>query len=130
MLGGPKSSDLLTRRIEHYSDLFTVRQLLYLGIAKKLIDGVEPKHRFWLAMLISTSLEFNSALCGYKGSERRRPGAIRHVFSHHAYSFPYTSLENNPVFSRRTSGTLRRLFDDRIKDASVWAGTPIERKPA
>jgi putative DNA methylase len=129
VLGGPKSSDLLSRKIEHYSDLFTARQLLYLGTAKKLIDGVEPKHRFWLALLVSTSLEFNSALCGYKGSERRRPGAIRHVFSHHAYSFPYTSLENNPIFSRRTSGTLRRLFDDRIKDASVWASTPIERKP-
>jgi putative DNA methylase len=130
VLGGPKSTDLLTRRIEHYHELFTGRQLLFLGTAKTLIDAVEPKHRFWLALLVSTSLEFNSALCGYKGSERRRPGAIRHVFSHHAYSFPYTSLENNPVFSRRTSGTLRRLFDDRIKDASVWAGTPIERKPA
>jgi putative DNA methylase len=130
VLGGPKSSDLLTRKIEHYSELFTARQLLYLGTTKKLIDAIEPKHRFWLALLVSTSLEFNSALCGYKGSERRRPGAIRHVFSHHAYSFPYTSLENNPVFSRRTSGTLRRLFDDRIKDASIWAGAPIERKLA
>ena len=129
VLGGPKSSDLLSRKIEHYSDLFTARQLLYLGTAKKLIDAVEPKHRFWLALLVSTSLEFNSALCGYKGSERRRPGAIRHVFSHHAYSFPYTSLENNPIFSHQTSGTLRRLFDDRIKDADVWASTPIERKP-
>ncbi len=129
VLGGPKSSDLLSRKIEHYSDLFTARQLLYLGTAKNLIDAVEPKHRFWLALLVSTSLEFNSALCGYKGSERRRPGAIRHVFSHHAYSFPFTSLENNPIFSHRTSGTLRRLFDDRIKDADVWASTPIERKP-
>jgi len=129
VLGGPKSSDLLSRKIEHYSDLFTARQLLYLGTAKKLIGAVEPKHRFWLALLVSTSLEFNSALCGYKGSERRRPGAIRHVFSHHAYSFPYTSLENNPIFSHQTSGTLRRLFDDRIKDADVWASTPIERKP-
>ena len=129
VLGGPKSSDLLTRKIEHYSDLFTARQLLYISTAKKLIDAVEPKHRLWIALLVSTSLEFNSLLCGYKGSERRRPGAIRHVFSHHAYSFPHTSLENNPVFSQRTSGTLRRLFDDRIKDAAAWARAPIERKP-
>lgn len=129
VLGGPKSSDLLSRRVGYYSDLFSVRHLLYISTAKKLIDSVEPKHRLWLALLVSTSLEFNSLLCGYKGSERRRPGAIRHVFSHHAYSFPHTSLENNPVFSRRTSGTLRRLFDDRIKDAAVWASAPIERKP-
>ena len=129
VLGGPKSSDLLSRKIEYYSDLFTARHLLYISMAKKLIDAVEPKHRLWLALLVSTSLEFNSLLCGYKGSERRRPGAIRHVFSHHAYSFPHTSLENNPVFSQRTSGTLRRLFDDRIKDAAAWASAPIERRP-
>ena len=129
VFGGPKSSDLLSRKIEQYSDLFSARQLLYLSTAKKFIDAVEPKHRVWLALLVSTSLEFNSLLCGYKGSERRRPGAIRHVFSHHAYSFPYTSLENNPVFSQQTSGTLRRLFDDRIKDAAAWASAPVERKP-
>lgn len=129
VLGGPKSSDLLNKKIEFYSDLFTPRQLLYISAAKALLDGVESKHRLWLALLVSTSLEFNSILCGYKGSEQRRPGAIRHVFSHHAYSFPYTSLENNPVFSQKTSGTLRRLFDDRVKDAGVWAIAPIERKP-
>jgi len=130
VLGGPKSSDLLSKKIEYYSDLFTPRQLLYISAAKALLNNVEVKHRLWLALLVSTSLEFNSGLCGYKGSEQRRPGAIRHVFSHHAYSFPYTSLENNPVFSQKTSGTLRRLFENRIMDAGVWAVAPIERKPA
>ncbi len=127
---GPKSRDLLTKKIDCYADLFTARQLLYISTAKELLERVDSKHRVWLALLISTSLEFNSALCGYKGSNKRRPGAIRHVFSHHAYSFPYTSLENNPVFSRSTSGTLRRLFEDRVKDAGRWAAAPIERKPA
>jgi putative DNA methylase len=127
---GPKSRDLLSKKIDCYADLFTARQLLYISTAKELLERVDSKHRVWLALLISTSLEFNSALCGYKGSNKRRPGAIRHVFSHHAYSFPYTSLENNPVFSRNTSGTLRRLFEDRVKDAGHWAAAPIERKPA
>jgi adenine-specific DNA methylase len=129
VLPGPKSRDLLTKGINNYRDLFTARQLLYIGKAKELIDHVGPDHRIWLALLVSTSLEFNSVLCGYKGSSKRRPGAIRHVFSHHAYSFPYTSVENNPVFSQKTSGTLRRLFDDRIKDAGRWARAPIERQP-
>lgn len=128
VLGGPKSSDLLKRRIGCYSELFTARQLLYIANAKKLIDAVEAKHRLWLALLVSTSMEFNSLLCGFKGSDRRRPGAIRHVFSHHAYSFPHTALENNPVFPQLASGTLRRLFDDRIRDAAAWAREPIERK--
>jgi hypothetical protein len=108
--------------------VFTPRQLIYIAQAHKLLEDIEPAHREWLALLISTSLEFNSALCGYKGSEERRPGAIRHVFSHHAYSFPTTLLENNPVHSAATSGTLKRLFQDRIANASAWAHDPIERK--
>jgi hypothetical protein len=80
-------------------------------------------------MLVSTSLEFNSLLCGYKGGDKRRPGAIRHVFSHHAYSFPYTALENNPAFSGNTSGTIGLLFRDRIEVGAEWAEMPVERKP-
>jgi adenine-specific DNA methylase len=79
-------------------------------------------------MLVSTSLEFNSMLCGYKGGEVNRPGAIRHVFSHHAYSIPYTALENNPVGFKKTSGTLQGLFHTRIKKARQWALKPVERE--
>ncbi len=86
------------------------------------------EHRLWLSLLLSTSLEFNSALCGYKGAAKRRPGAIRHVFAHHAYSFPYTALENNPAFSRSTSGTLNNLFKNRIAAAAEWASGPVERR--
>jgi putative DNA methylase len=125
---GPKSGDLLNRNIQFYSELFTPRQLLYISAAKRLLDAADFKHRIWLSLLVSTSLEFNSALCGYKGADKRRPGAVRHVFSHHAYSIPHTSLESNPVFSKKTSGTLRRLFDDRVRDASEWANAPVERQ--
>jgi putative DNA methylase len=126
---GPKSCDLLSRGIDTFADVFSPRQQIYLTVAKELIDQVEEKHRLWLSMLISTSLEFNSLLCGYKGGDKRRPGAIRHVFSHHAYSFPYTALENNPVFSGNTSGTIGLLFQDRIEAGAKWAETPVERKP-
>lgn len=126
--GGPKSGDLLAKGIELYASLFTPRQLLYVSSAKKMLETVKPEHRLWLALLVSTSLEFNSILCGFKGAEKRRPGAIRHVFSHHAYSFPYTSLESNPIFPHKTSGTLLRLFEDRVKNAANWATAPIERK--
>jgi putative DNA methylase len=124
---GPKSKDLSVRNIKSYYELFTPRQLLFLHHSREIINEIPNEHKIWLSLLISTSLEFNSILCGYKGAEKRRPGAIRHVFSHHAYSFPYTSLENNPVFSNSTSGTLRRLFKSRILTASEWAHSPIER---
>jgi putative DNA methylase len=124
---GPKSNDLLARSVSYYYDIFHPRQLLYIYNCKKLIEKAPDEHRIWLALLISTSLEFNSALCGYKGVEARRPGAIRHVFSHHAYSFPYTSLENNPIFPKPKSGNLLKIFRSRILDASTWAKNPVER---
>jgi putative DNA methylase len=126
--GGPKSDDLLNKGISSFRELFTPRQLIYISTCKTLLDAVDAAHRPWLGMLISTSLEFNSLLCGYKGADKRRAGAIRHVFSHHAYSFPHTALENNPVFSGNTSGTLGLLFQDRIIAASEWSEAPIERR--
>jgi putative DNA methylase len=125
---GPKSDDLLRRGIATFQELFTPRQLLYLSISLDFLSQLSDEDRLWMSLLISTSLEFNSLLCGYKGSDIRRPGAIRHVFSHHAYSFPYTALENNMVFSGNTSGTLNRLFNDRIIRAGEWALQPIETR--
>ena len=126
---GPKSGDLLKRGIQTFAEVFSPRQQIYLATAKAFIDQIEERHRKWLSLLVTTSLEFNSLLCGYKGGDKRRPGAIRHVFSHHAYSFPYTALENNPVFSGNTSGTIGLLYQDRIETGAKWAETPVERKP-
>jgi len=124
---GPKSADLVRRGITSYLDLFSSRQLLFLRRAIGLMPSFDPLIRLNLALLVSTSLEFNSMLCGYKGSHQRRPGAIRHTFSHHAYSFPYTALENNPLFPKKASGTLQGLFHTRIRRARQWARQPKER---
>lgn len=124
---GPKSTDLIRRGVTSYLDLFSSRQLLYLQKAIKKLPFFEPSIRLNLALLVSTSLEFNSMLCGYKGGNRRRPGAIRHTFSHHAYSFPYTALENNPLYPEKLSGTLQNLFHRRIRRARKWALQPKER---
>jgi putative DNA methylase len=125
---GPKSRDLLSRGVRSYLDLFSSRQLLYLQKAGDILPQFEPLVRLNLALLVSTSLEFNSLLCGYKGARRGdRPGAIRHTFSHHAYAFPYTALENNLLFPHKASGTLHKLFHDRIRRARRWARAPRER---
>jgi putative DNA methylase len=94
----------------------------------RILPQFSPLVRLNLALLASTSLEFNSMLCGYKGARRGdRPGAIRHTFSYHAYSFPYTALENNLLYPQRASGTLEKLFHDRIRRARKWARRPRER---
>jgi len=125
---GPKSDDLKNRNVHYFHELFFPRQLIYITESQSILATIPQKHALWMSLLLSTSLEFNAALCGYKGVDKRRPGAIRHVFSHHAYSFPYTALENNPLFYRNTSGTLGNLFKNRIVAAGEWAKAPIERR--
>ena len=125
---GRKSRQLIRRGIDNYLDLFSSRQLRYLEQAIKLLPQFEPLVRLNLALLVSTSLEFNSMLSGYKGRSRRRAGAIRHTFAHHAYAFPYTALENNPLYPRKSSGTLQKLFDARIRRGRLWAMAPRERR--
>ncbi|WP_420627537.1 DNA methyltransferase [Candidatus Leptofilum sp.] len=124
---GRKSRQLTLRGIHNYLDLFSSRQLLYLHHAVQLPPQFPAEIRLNLGLLVSTSLEFNSMLCGYKGKNKRRAGAIRHTFSHHAYSLPYTALENNPVYPRKASGTLQKLFQSRIRNGRSWAQQPRER---
>lgn len=129
---GPKARDLLNHGIGDYRDLFSSRQLLYLQRTLSLLPEFGEQMRLKLALLVSTSLEFNSMLCGYKGGAQTargaRPGAIRHAFSYHGYSFPYTALENNVLFPAKASGTLQKLFHDRLWRAQRWAQAPRERR--
>jgi hypothetical protein len=121
---GRKSRQLILHGVDNYLDLFSSRQLIYLERAIKLLPQFEPLIRLNLGLLVSTSLEFNAMLSGYKG---KKAGAIRHTFSHHAYSFPYTAVENNPVYPRKSSGTLQRLFEANVRNGRLWAAAPRER---
>lgn len=125
---GPKSGDLLGRSVHSYLDVFSSRQLLYLYHAIQILQSFGGVAKLNLALLLSTSLELNAMLCGYKGWFKRRPGAIRHVFGLHAYAFQYTVAENNPVNREKSSGNLQRLFHDRIARGRKWAVAPVERR--
>jgi putative DNA methylase len=126
---GDKSIQLIRRGVTTYLDLFSSRQLAYLAAAIRHLPDDDAIVRLNLALLVSTSLEFNSMLCGYKGASRQRAGAVRHAFSHHGYSFPHTAVENNPIYPRRASGTLQTLFHNRIARGRRWAAAPTEREP-
>lgn len=86
---GPKSGDLLKRNTLSYLDVFSSRQFLYLHQSIQQLHKHEysKAERLNTGVLVSTSLGFNSMLCGYKGWYKERLGAIRHVFALHTYSF-------------------------------------------
>lgn len=126
---GAKSRHLLRQGIAGYDALFSSRQLLFITAAQRAVQAAPAPTQPMLALLVSTALEFNSMLCGYKGARAVRPGAIRHVFSHHAYAIPATALENNPLFpGHKASGTLTNLFHRRIRGGRLWAAAPTERR--
>ncbi len=125
--GGPKSDALIRKGIRHYEELFSSRQIIYIIKAAEFTAECDELIGLNLGLLVSTSLDMNAMLCGYKGTTVRRAGAVRHVFSHHAYSFPYTALENNPIYPEKVSGSIKRIFSDRIERGKKWALEPKER---
>lgn len=127
--GGEKTRDLHNRNYTKWTHLFNSRQLLALGTLLKNIKDVDDDlARQYLTLTFSATLEFNNMFCSYKGSDPRGPGAVRHIFSHHAYVHPGEPLENNPLGTKgRQSGTFRYLYEYRLKKALDFQHNPVER---
>lgn len=127
--GGEKTRDLHNRNYNKWTQLFNCRQLLALGTLLKNIKQVDHDlARQYLTLTFSATLEFNNMFCSYKGADPRGPGAVRHIFSHHAYVHPGEPLENNPLGTKgRQSGTFRYLYEYRLKKALDFQHSPVER---
>ena len=127
--GGEKTRDLHNRNYTEWRQLFNSRQLLALGTLLKNIRDVDDEiARQYLMVTFSAALEFNNMFCSYKGSDPRGPGAVRHIFSHHAFVHPGEPLENNPLGTKgRQSGTFRYLYEYRLKKALEFQHNPVER---
>jgi len=127
--GGEKTRDLHNRNYTEWTHLFNSRQLLALGTLLDNIRGVDDAlARHYLTLTFSATLEFNNMFCSYKGADPRGPGAVRHIFSHHAYVHPGEPLENNPLGTKgRQSGTFRYLYEYRLKKSLDYQHNPVER---
>jgi len=126
---GWKTGDLLAHDYLKWRDLFNPRQLLCAGtLLKEILDLPDRRVRESFVTLFSGSLEFNNMLCTYKGGNARRPGAVRHIFSHHAFVFPYEALENNPWGVGNQSGTFTHLYASRMRRAKEFCLVPQERE--
>lgn len=88
---------------------------------------MEDRHSRELLLLIaSASLEFNSMLCTAKGLGT---GAIRQVFTHHAFIPAKAPLEANVWGVNSSSGGFSTLYRERVVRAVEWARQPSERMP-
>ncbi len=126
---GWKTGDLLAHDYVNWRDLFNPRQLLCAGtLLKEIMQLPDRCVREAFVTLLSASLEFNNILCTYKGGNARRPGAVRHIFSHHAFVFPYEMLENNFWGAGAQSGTFTHLYSSRLRRAKEFCLVPRERE--
>lgn len=110
----------------YWWQMFNPRQLAAYDLLFRSIRRVEDvPSRELLTLLASTSLELNSMFCGAKGLGT---GAIRHVFSHHAFIPTKDPLEANVWGVHRSSGGYSTLFKERLLRARAWAEAPVERR--
>jgi putative DNA methylase len=123
-----RNTDQLLRYGYHYwNQLFNTRQLVALDLLFRAIKKVKnEKARETLLLLASASLEFNSMLCSAKGLGT---GAIRQVFTHHAFIPAKCPFEANVWGVKSSSGGFSTLYDFRVRRAVEWAQKPVEPRP-
>jgi adenine-specific DNA methylase len=125
---GLKTNDLRNHNFRYWHELFNPRQLLALDKLLRSILALEDEPtRDLMITLFSSSLEFNNLFCSYKGGHARRPGAVRHIFSHHAFVLPRQALENNLWGVNGSSGSFSALYKSRLRRSREYARTPVER---
>lgn len=123
-----RNTDQLLRYGYHYwNQLFNPRQLAALDLLFRAIGKVkDEKSRETMLLLASASLEFNSMLCSAKGLGT---GAIRQVFTHHAFIPAKCPFEANVWGAKASSGGFSTLYRARVPRAVEWAKNPVEPRP-
>lgn len=123
-----RNTDQLLRYGYHYwNQLFNARQLAALDLLFRAIGKLkDEKARETLLLLASASLEFNSMLCSAKGIGT---GAIRQVFTHHAFIPTKCPFEANVWGTKSSSGGFSTLYRARVPRAIAWAKQPLEPLP-
>lgn len=112
----------------HWHEMFNARQLLGLDALIRGVRGVDdPVARDMLILHLSSILEFHSMFATSKGLGT---GAIRQVFSHHAFIPAKAPLEAHlwgvGTASGGSSGGFASLYGTRLKAARRWMAAPQE----
>lgn len=123
---GYNTNQMIRYNYRRWSQMFNDRQLLALSTLGKGIRTLENEQvRGYLALLMSSLLEFNSMFTACKGLGT---GAVRHVFAHHAFIPQKEPLETNLWGATRASGSFATLYEERLKRGKRWCLAPVERR--
>jgi putative DNA methylase len=125
---GHNTDQLRRYGYRYWHQLFNARQLAALDLLFRAVAKVEDEAARELLLLIaSAGLEFNSMLCSAKGLGT---GAVRQVFTHHAFIPAKSPLEANVWGIKASSGGFSTLYRERVSRAAAWASRPLEPKLA
>jgi len=125
---GRNTNQMLRYGYRRWHEMFNARQLLGLDLLVRAVRAVEdPAARETLALHLSSTLEFHSLFATSKGLGT---GAVRQVFSHHAFIPAKAPLEAHlwgvGNASGGSSGGFASLYGTRLKAALRWKAAPQE----
>jgi putative DNA methylase len=125
---GRNTNQMLRYGYRRWHEMFNGRQLVGLDTLVRAVRAVDdPACRDALALHLSSILEFHSMFASSKGLGT---GAIRQVFSHHAFIPAKAPLEGHlwgvGSASGGSSGGFASLYGTRLKAALRWKAQPTE----
>ncbi len=121
---GYNTNQILRYNFHKWTDLFNARQLYLLStILGEILKIPDEKIKELFLLHFSGVLEFNNMLCSAKGLGT---GAIRHIFSHHAFIPEKEPMEANVWGTNSSSGGFKPLFMRRLKRALEYKKNPSE----
>lgn len=125
---GRNTNQMLRYGYRSWHQMFNGRQLLGLDLLVRAVSEVkDDAARDALALHLSSILEFHSTFATSKGLGT---GAIRQVFSHHAFIPAKAPLEAHlwgvGTANGGSSGGFASLYANRLKAAMRWKAAPNE----
>jgi len=124
---GDSSARWLNHQYEHYSDVFSDRQILAINRIFESIKLVIPvsdiEYRYSLITALSNSLEYNNMMVPYNYPHRK----LHHLFTHHALPITMMPVENNLLgIEGKGAGTFRNCVARYLK-GKKYCNSPFDK---
>ena len=116
-------NDVFQHGLKSWSDMFTDRQLLSLGLLMKSFDSISDQNvKEFLLIGLSSALRYSNFGVGYHHGRNH----IHDLFKTNSFSPPTKPIEGNIWGTEYGLGTFVSMFDN-VVDAVEYANSPNER---